>query len=426
MRHTITPQHHPQQQQQQQQQLQSQQPLHFAPLTQHSLAQQQQLQQQQRLQQQQHALIAQYNNSRGEQHLAGPIGSQQAYQLYNTTHNDPDHTSLVSQQQQQQQQLQEGQFYMSAIQQQTALQNQLGQQALQQQQQQHSKQSASGKQKTASHYGQRYNPIYPSPAPSSTTPDLPNASLSVSHTATVTPLPIPVSESTAPNSSTMNSVRQSLTPQLSPYLNTAGSSSDNLTPSWSSAHPSSSPSSVASLPAYMYTNETKHASVPGTDLAISNPLTANNLYARSLHTPFYQMDVATINGAPLGYGSQLPSDMPLLGTPVTLAAGNALSQSLALSHSGLPVFDVKAYTFRKKPRHYVAVKHKNALRIEPIIYLKTSILDEHRQVVRNWDYLRFNLDRFRDNAQPKKKLSSEGKHFGHHYELCNMKNSEHF
>ncbi|KAG0357832.1 hypothetical protein BGZ54_000173, partial [Gamsiella multidivaricata] len=165
-------------------------------------------------------------------------------------------------------------------------------------------------------------------------------------------------------------------------------------------------------------NSTKHASVPGTDLAISNPLTANNLYARSLHTPFYQMDVATINGAPLGYGSQLPSDMPLLGTPVTLAAGNALSQSLALSHSGLPVFDVKAYTFRKKPRHYVAVKHKNALRIEPIIYLKTSILDEHRQVVRNWDYLRFNLDRFRDNAQPKKKLSSEGKHFGHHYELC--------
>lgn len=102
------------------------------------------------------------------------------------------------------------------------------------------------------------------------------------------------------------------------------------------------------------------------------------------------------------------SDTPLLGTPLTLAAGNALSHSLALSHSRLPVFDVKAYTFRKKPRHYVAVKHKNALRIEPIIYLKTSILDEHRQVVRTWDYLRFKLDRFRDNAQPKKKLSPEG------------------
>ncbi|KAI8605065.1 hypothetical protein EDD21DRAFT_350354 [Dissophora ornata] len=99
--------------------------------------------------------------------------------------------------------------------------------------------------------------------------------------------------------------------------------------------------------------------------------------------------------------------MPLLGTPLTLAAGNALSHSLSMSRSRSPAFDVKAYTFRKKPRHYVAVKHKNALRIEPIIYLKTSILDEHRQVVRNWDYLRFNLDRFRDNAQPKKKLSLE-------------------
>ncbi|ORZ27099.1 hypothetical protein BCR41DRAFT_368070 [Lobosporangium transversale] len=92
---------------------------------------------------------------------------------------------------------------------------------------------------------------------------------------------------------------------------------------------------------------------------------------------------------------------------LTLAAGNTLSHSLVPSHSRLPAFDVKAYTFRKKPRHYVAVKHKNALRIEPIIYLKTSILDDNRQVVRDWDYLRFKVDRFRDNAQPKKKLSPE-------------------
>ncbi|KAF9113727.1 SPT3 Dosage dependent suppressor of Ty-induced promoter mutations-like protein [Mortierella sp. AM989] len=119
------------------------------------------------------------------------------------------------------------------------------------------------------------------------------------------------------------------------------------------------------------------------------------------------MDMSMVHGAQFGYGSQIPSDMPLLSTPLTLAAGNALSHSLALSHSRLPVFDVKAYTFRKKPRHYVAVKHKNALRIEPIIYLKTSILDEHRQVVKNWDYLRFSLDKFRENAQPKKKLSSD-------------------
>ncbi|KAG0340917.1 SPT3 Dosage dependent suppressor of Ty-induced promoter mutations-like protein [Podila humilis] len=95
---------------------------------------------------------------------------------------------------------------------------------------------------------------------------------------------------------------------------------------------------------------------------------------------------------------QKQSQMSLLGTPVAL--GNQ-------GDPRFPVFDVKAYTFRKKPRHYVAVKHKNALRIEPIIYLKTSILDENRQVVRDWDYLRFSMDRFREQAQPKKKLMPE-------------------
>ncbi|KAG0010569.1 hypothetical protein BGZ80_001374 [Entomortierella chlamydospora] len=161
------------------------------------------------------------------------------------------------------------------------------------------------------------------------------------------------------------------------------------------------------MPAYLENYEPAYSSGPGADISISNPLTANNLYARSLHTPFYQMDMTMVHGTQFGYGSQAPSDMPLLSTPLTLAAGNALSHSLALSRSRLPVFDVKAYTFRKKPRHYIAVKHKNALRIEPIIYLRTSILDEHRQVVQNWDYLRFSLDKFRENAQPKKKLSSE-------------------
>ncbi|KAF9968258.1 hypothetical protein BGZ70_005447 [Mortierella alpina] len=119
------------------------------------------------------------------------------------------------------------------------------------------------------------------------------------------------------------------------------------------------------------------------------------------------MDMAMANGAHFGYSSQGSNGMPLLGTAMTIAPGGPLGQALALSHSKLPAFDVKAYTFRKKPRHYVAVKHKNALRIEPIIYLKTSILDENRQVVRNWDYLRFKLDRFRENAQPKKKLNAE-------------------
>jgi hypothetical protein len=106
---------------------------------------------------------------------------------------------------------------------------------------------------------------------------------------------------------------------------------------------------------------------------------------------------------------RLFSGAVLQGSHVPLAHGGPLLHATSQSHSDLPAFDVKAYTFRKKPRHYVAVKHKNALRIEPIIYLKTSILDSNRQVVRNWDYLRFNLDRFRENAQPKKKLSPDGR-----------------
>ncbi|KAF8982044.1 SPT3 Dosage dependent suppressor of Ty-induced promoter mutations-like protein [Entomortierella lignicola] len=254
--------------------------------------------------------------------------------------------------------------------------------------------------------------MYPSPAPSSNTPVLPNASLSpessangIPHTSTVTSLPTSLPESVVPMTAAALAARQSLTPQVSPHLNAARPSSDSLTPSWSPADPSSSsPSSTASMPAYLDSHEPVFS---GANLPISNPLTANNLYARSLHTPFYQMDMSMVHGAQYGFGSQLSSDMPLLSTPLTLAAGNALSHSLALSHSRLPAFDVKAYTFRKKPRHYVAVKHKNALRIEPIIYLKTSILDENRQVVQNWDYLRFSLDKFRENAQPKKKLGPE-------------------
>ncbi|KAF9907371.1 hypothetical protein EC991_011020 [Linnemannia zychae] len=129
----------------------------------------------------------------------------------------------------------------------------------------------------------------------------------------------------------------------------------------------------------------------------------SNLYARSLHTPFYQ-DLT--NPVHLGFGSQANGTV-LQGSQLPFVHGGPLLNATSQPHSDLPSFDVKAYTFRKKPRHYVAVKHKNALRIEPIIYLKTSILDLNRQVVRNWDYLRFNLDRFRENAQPKKKLSPD-------------------
>jgi hypothetical protein len=88
--------------------------------------------------------------------------------------------------------------------------------------------------------------------------------------------------------------------------------------------------------------------------------------------------------------------------------GASASTTGSSDSSTLPAFDVKAYTFRKKSRLYVVVKHKNALRIEPIIYLRTSILDNRRDIVRNWDYLRFSIHRFRESALPKKKLSQEG------------------
>ncbi|KAG0023580.1 SPT3 Dosage dependent suppressor of Ty-induced promoter mutations-like protein [Podila clonocystis] len=184
--------------------------------------------------------------------------------------------------------------------------------------------------------------------------------------------------------------RQSLTPQVSPHLNPARPTSEIDSTTWTS------PSSTASIPAYINNYEAKYAPGPGPGLTNHASLTMNNLYARSLHTPFYQMDMTL--DAHHGFGmSAQQGPMSLLGTPVALGQGDLR----------LPVFDVKAYTFRKKPRHYVAVKHKNALRIEPIIYLKTSILDENRQVVRDWDYLRFNMDRFREQAQPKKKLMPE-------------------
>ncbi|KAG0282262.1 hypothetical protein BGZ96_000651 [Linnemannia gamsii] len=126
---------------------------------------------------------------------------------------------------------------------------------------------------------------------------------------------------------------------------------------------------------------------------------ASNFYNRSQHTPLYQMGIPLSDGSQFNYGSSPAlSPTPLLGLGTTGSVGSDVK---------LSAFDVKAYTFRKKSRHYVAVKQGNALRIEPIIYLKTSILDHQQDVVRNWDYLRFSPHRFRDNALPKKKLTAE-------------------
>ncbi|KAF8942504.1 hypothetical protein BGZ47_006413 [Haplosporangium gracile] len=440
MHHSITPQsQHPQHlqqkslqqqqqfQQQQQQHLQNQQAYQPIPLTQQSLAQQQLLQQQNQSQQiyQQLQQPQQHHHSNQQQHQVPllaqhngrplpvvPLPGQSGYPSYTTARNGSETISPL--QQLQQQQGQESEHYSSAIQphphphhepqpssnQYPNLLDPIPPQQLQQ-----TRQASPHKQKSVSHYGQRFNPMYPSPASSATTPLLSHASLSSmdpsegqAHHSTVTSHPAIAPDTSAAASAVRLVTRQSLTPQVSPHLNPARTSHDSLTPAWSPAHASTSPSSTASMPAYLNTFETKHGSGPVADL--SNPLTMSNLYARSLHTPFYQ-DLA--NGVHLGFGSQ--ANAVVQGAHLPLVQGGPLLHATSQSHSNLPAFDVKAYTFRKKPRHYVAVKHKNALRIEPIIYLKTSILDLNRQVVRNWDYLRFNLDRFRENAQPKKKLS---------------------
>ncbi|KAG9322052.1 hypothetical protein KVV02_006667 [Mortierella alpina] len=422
MRHTITPQHSQQQPLPLHQIPTSQNQLQFQsiPLSHQALAQQHQQQQHQ-----QQALMSQQHNrdtsafaSQQIQRMSGQFfNNQQPYstgvdqtqlliQSQNQQLQEPMYLSVVQQHQQQQQPQQQLQELPAE-----AMQIQLGHRAPVQQHQQQQRQTTPSKQKSASHYGQRFNPMYPSPESSSTTPVLSHASLSpltssagISHASTASSL----SHSIPADPAASMANRQALTPQVSPHMNASRAANDILTPAWSPAFASTSPSSTASMPAYLDNYETPlMVSGPNADLSTSNPLTANNLYAKSLHTPFYHMDMGMANGAHFGYGPQGSNAMPLLGTAMTITPGGPLAQALALSHSNLPAFDVKAYTFRKKPRHYVAVKHKNALRIEPIIYLKTSILDEHRQVVRNWDYLRFKLDRFRENAQPKKKLNAE-------------------
>ncbi|KAF8972421.1 hypothetical protein BGZ46_010081 [Entomortierella lignicola] len=199
----------------------------------------------------------------------------------------------------------------------------------------------------------------------------------------------------------VGSARHPLAHQLS--SNTR--SHEILVPSWP----------TTSMPTYVQGYETKYpdpsmynnATSTATALVSSSPATVtaaphtglatNNFYTRSLHTPFYQMGLLPLTESHLNYGAQDSSAISLFETQTIES----------IDGTGLPTFDVKAYTFRKKSRHYVAVKHRNALRIEPIIYLKTSILDDHRDVVRNWDYLRISVHRFRDNALPKKRLSAE-------------------
>ncbi|KAG0324493.1 hypothetical protein BGZ99_001741 [Dissophora globulifera] len=375
-----------------------------------------------------------------------PIIPQQQDQFHSTLSSAPSHASSQQQQQQQQQQhlhhlhshsphpslehlVQQPQHasYDSA---QAIAASHIGLER-QQQQQRDSLLSPShaatytttGKQKSSSHYGQRFNPILATTAAVSAQPAAPSTLVAASYSQLSIGQSVPANQSLSYSQGDAQNLfshglttvsglqgtstasvgiavassarQQPMVHQLSPPAR----SHDLLIPSWSS-----------SVPTYTQGYESKYASNSGLDAHHSTTVGAtahaglitNNFYARSLHTPYYQMGLGTVTteGAQFDYGAAHgPGTMSLFGSSVIDP----------LEGSRLPTFDVRAYTFRKKSRHYVAVKHKNALRIEPIIYLKTSILDNQREVVRNWDYLRFSIHRFRDNALPKKKLSSEGK-----------------
>ncbi|KAF9923998.1 hypothetical protein FBU30_005958 [Linnemannia zychae] len=257
--------------QQQFQHIQNQQPYLSIPLTQQSLAQQQLLQQQQQ-QQQQHnnnplPLLTQHN---GRPLPPTPLPGQSGYASYTTIRNGSDNISV------QQQQLQDSEHYPSVIQphshpqlphepQPTSNQYSNLLDPIQSQQLQQTKQ-APLKQKSVSHYGQRFNPMYPSPASSAATPPLSHASLSPPETSeskayhsSVNSHPPQADASVAASAVAAAArlvTRQSLTPQVSPHLNPARSSHDGLTPTWSpAAQASTSPLSTASMPAYLDTFE---------------------------------------------------------------------------------------------------------------------------------------------------------------------------
>ncbi|KAG0045537.1 hypothetical protein BGZ83_009268, partial [Gryganskiella cystojenkinii] len=189
----------------------------------------------------------------------------------------------------QQHQLQD--YYMPSIQQQQQQQQQQQPQQprhksphypQQQQQQQHQqqpglqsqeRQTTPGKQKSTSHYGQRYHPIpmYPSPASSTTTPVLSNASLSplttgsnggVTHdTSPIISLPssiigdmsgmVATSAAVSAAAASLAAAATGRNQSASPLMNNNNGGED-LTPNWSPLpYTSVSPSSTASMPTYL-------------------------------------------------------------------------------------------------------------------------------------------------------------------------------
>ncbi|KAF9963027.1 hypothetical protein BGZ70_007720 [Mortierella alpina] len=242
----------------------------------------------------------------------------------------------------------------------------------------HSHLSAPGKQRSPQHYGQRYNPMLAGAT---------HPAASMSHNEEHTFTHIRLSESTSP---------MGISSSQEPHYNSSAASfsSDkvqhmypqSLTPS-PGLHPTMPNTGGVARPEDSLVHSGS-ASGRSNDLLIPS-------WTSTTVPSYVQNFEFTLRFTMLGY------------VWLRRRMWAALKDLGQLGDPRLPAFDVKAYTFRKKSRHYVAVKHKNALRIEPIIYLKTSIFDAQREVVRNWDYLRFSLGRFRENAIPKKKLSAE-------------------
>ncbi|KAF9920702.1 hypothetical protein FBU30_009379 [Linnemannia zychae] len=284
--------------------------------------------------------------------------------------------------------------------------------------------SPASKQRSTPHYGSRYNPMA---SASSSTPvahsnisALSSIQLGHSPTGPQTSNYIPTAQPSSPGLGSSHLFPPNLIAgsNLHSFSGSSGISMNNTTKSTlANQAPLSSRSTSLMVPSWPashtssyvqgYEQHQQYSSASGLMTQQSSTTSANHsglasaasIQNRSQHVPLYQMGIPLSDASQFHYGSSPAlSPTPLLNLTTTEPMNSDFKWA---------VFDVKAYTFRKKSRHYVAVKQGNALRIEPIIYLKTSILNHQQDVVRNWDYLRFSPHRFRENALPKKKLTAE-------------------
>ncbi|KAG0237796.1 hypothetical protein BGW42_008417 [Actinomortierella wolfii] len=256
----------------------------------------------------------------------------------------------------------------------------------------------SNKRKASFQHPGRPNPtMYPSPASSTTTPVLQSASLGA---------PMPLANLMQSSGSSVATASSAMAPTV---VSSVPSADLYAT---SSAHTQAPVAQMSQmqLPPSAHLPNAPGNSIMSTSYIPGNTKSADAEYVGASQTNGTDLYSRQQQDAPLFASIDMRgwSAYPNLGaSQVSGVSESSSSATGGYRNNRLPSFDVKAYTFRKKPRHYVAVKPKNALRIEPIIYLRTSILDAQRIPVKNWDFLRFATNRFRDNALPKKKLNNE-------------------